>query len=182
MTKDEGHPTSSESLVIPYHSPWDVILRDTSSNALVLVNRDSNEITIESDASSSTLTPNNCPYCRRPFIQGTENEASFYGDSPFMDRDYFRILDETSRLAAASGRQTPIFTHEEDGIKSESFSEGYFEKFFVAQAELGRGGRGRVYKVTHVLDGVSLGIYACKKIPVGNNHKCSKLSAYFADL
>lgn len=56
------------------------------------------------------------------------------------------------------------------GISGSSFLPGYFGKFFVEKKLLGRGGRGIVNLVEHVLDGVSLGNFACKKIPVGNDH------------
>lgn len=35
---------------------------------------------------------------------------------------------------------------------------------------LGKGGKGIVLLVRHVLDGVSLGQFACKRVPVGDNH------------
>ncbi|KAF2153345.1 kinase-like protein, partial [Myriangium duriaei CBS 260.36] len=55
-------------------------------------------------------------------------------------------------------------------IKNSSFLPGYFKRFFVERRTLGRGGRGVVLLVEHVLDGVSLGEFACKRIPVGNDH------------
>ena len=44
------------------------------------------------------------------------------------------------------------------GIKKEAFSPNYFEKFFTAEKELGRGGKGVVLLVRHELDGVFLGM------------------------
>ncbi|KAK9453016.1 kinase-like protein, partial [Dipodascopsis uninucleata] len=58
-----------------------------------------------------------------------------------------------------------------EGISSSAFTQGYFNQFFIIERELGRGGRGAVYLVEHVLDGVSLGEFACKKIPVGDDRK-----------
>uniref|UniRef100_A0A060TC74 non-specific serine/threonine protein kinase n=1 Tax=Blastobotrys adeninivorans TaxID=409370 RepID=A0A060TC74_BLAAD len=77
------------------------------------------------------------------------------------DANYFRLLD----LADSDQRQ------EERSISESAFSPGYFEKFFVSKAQLGRGSRGAVYLVEHVLDGVSLGLFALKKVPVGNDHE-----------
>lgn len=57
------------------------------------------------------------------------------------------------------------------GISSSALSPGYFQKFFVEEGELGRGGRGVVLLVRHVLDGVSLGHFACKRVPVGDDHE-----------
>ncbi|KAK0281241.1 putative serine/threonine-protein kinase iks1 [Friedmanniomyces endolithicus] len=56
------------------------------------------------------------------------------------------------------------------GISSSAFSPGYFKQFFVEQGLLGKGGNGVVLLVEHFMDGVSLGQFACKRIPVGNNH------------
>ncbi|CUS08599.1 unnamed protein product [Tuber aestivum] len=57
------------------------------------------------------------------------------------------------------------------GISEAAFSPKYFERFFVIEKELGRGGTGVVLLVRHLLDGVSLGHFACKRVPVGDNHK-----------
>ena len=56
------------------------------------------------------------------------------------------------------------------GISSQAFTQGYFKSFFVEERELGRGGKGVVLLVRHVLDGVSLGHFACKRVPVGDDH------------
>ena len=56
------------------------------------------------------------------------------------------------------------------GIKKEAFSPNYFTRFFVEEKELGRGGKGVVLLVRHELDGVSLGQFACKRVPVGDDH------------
>ena len=43
-------------------------------------------------------------------------------------------------------------------IKKEAFSPNYFQRFFIEEKELGRGGKGVVLLVRHELDGVSLGM------------------------
>jgi len=57
------------------------------------------------------------------------------------------------------------------GISARAFSPNYFKSFFVEERELGRGGKGVVLLVRHVLDGVSLGQFACKRVPVGDDHE-----------
>lgn len=64
-----------------------------------------------------------------------------------------------SEPASASGQ----------GISASAFSPGYFQQFFREECELGRGGNGVVLLVEHVIDGVPLGSFACKRIPVGNS-------------
>lgn len=56
------------------------------------------------------------------------------------------------------------------GISSSAFSPGYFKQFFRSIRELGRGGNGVVLLVEHIMDRVSLGQFACKRVPVGNDH------------
>jgi serine/threonine protein kinase len=57
------------------------------------------------------------------------------------------------------------------GISARAFSPNYFKTFFVEERELGRGGKGVVLLVQHVLDGVQLGKFACKRVPVGDDHE-----------
>ena len=55
-------------------------------------------------------------------------------------------------------------------IRRESFSPNYFNTFFVEERELGRGGKGVVLLVRHEIDSCQLGHFACKRVPVGNDH------------
>ena len=57
------------------------------------------------------------------------------------------------------------------GISKSAFSPGYFKQFFIEIGELGRGGNGVVLLVEHIMDRVSLGQFACKRVPVGDDHK-----------
>ena len=61
--------------------------------------------------------------------------------------------------------------HRSQGISTKAFSPNYFKSFFVEEKELGRGGKGVVLLVQHVLDGVQLGKFACKRVPVGDDHE-----------
>lgn len=65
----------------------------------------------------------------------------------------------------------PLPTQQHQGISARAFSPGYFKSFFVEERELGRGGKGVVLLVRHVLDGVNLGRFACKRVPVGDDHE-----------
>jgi serine/threonine protein kinase len=55
-------------------------------------------------------------------------------------------------------------------IRREAFSPNYFTRFFVEERELGRGGKGVVLLVRHEIDGCPLGHFACKRVPVGDDH------------
>ncbi|BGP34960.1 putative serine/threonine-protein kinase iks1 [Rhodotorula toruloides] len=54
-------------------------------------------------------------------------------------------------------------------LDQSQMNEGYFARFFEEVQLLGKGGQGAVYLVRHVLNGEALGLYACKKISVGDS-------------
>lgn len=121
------------------------------------------------------------------------------GNSDFLNPGYFRMLQHSLPASPAPSRPiTPsqqlqreardLRSHVVDpprgaefvsstpstagagGISSSAFSPGYFQRFFVEEGELGRGGKGVVLLVRHMLDRVSLGQFACKRVPVGDDH------------
>ena len=47
--------------------------------------------------------------------------------------------------------------------------QGYYDRFFVEERKLGRGQRGSVFLVQHILNGIPLGRFAVKAIPVGKS-------------
>lgn len=55
-------------------------------------------------------------------------------------------------------------------IRRTAFQPNYFQSFFVEERELGRGGKGVVLLVRHEIDGCHLGYFACKRVPVGDDH------------
>lgn len=57
-----------------------------------------------------------------------------------------------------------------EGISSSASTPGFFKRTFVEQGLLGKGGNGVVLLVEHFMDRISLGQFACKRVPVGNNH------------
>lgn len=125
-------------------------------------------------------------------------------DVGYMNPSYFRMLHHSLPGSATSSRppsphghsaqlsaqrpdiplpppagaefisSTPAPPPSSHGISSSAFSPNYFKTFFVEEAELGRGGKGVVLLVRHVLDGVSLGHFACKRVPVGHDHEWLK--------
>jgi hypothetical protein len=65
--------------------------------------------------------------------------------------------------------QSPSAQQYADHLSTASFLQGYYGRFFREVRRLGRGYRGAVFLCQHVLDNVSLGEYAVKKIPVGDS-------------
>ncbi|OCK84628.1 kinase-like protein [Lepidopterella palustris CBS 459.81] len=131
---------------------------------------------------------------REEHAPGTEAEAGF------VNPGYFRMLrrsqpgsTESSRPSSPHKRIGQIPLHHTDGdhrapdgaefvgstpapprsqgISARAFSPNYFKTFFVEERELGRGGKGVVLLVRHILDGVPLGQFACKRVPVGDDHE-----------
>ncbi|KAK9477387.1 kinase-like domain-containing protein [Lipomyces japonicus] len=183
--------------IIPYGGPDEsrsVVLHDPVKGAFVLLDENSRQLSLHRDLlttpiHSSFNDPRRpvfhdeiCQYCGRsrpavPRDSERSNSASSewarltlpplsaVAGRTFVDRDYFKLLNDMS--------EPDVSDHvpKKSEISSAAYSHGYFERFFVTESELGRGGRGAVYLVEHVLDGVSLGKFACKKVPVGNDHE-----------
>ncbi|KAK9240484.1 kinase-like domain-containing protein [Lipomyces kononenkoae] len=120
----------------------------------------------------------------RHTVRADELDDRVSSGRTFVDQHYFKLLhdvttpstptqspSDTTVFGTSSSGTSPQLHPSKSGISSSAYSEGYFERFFVTERELGRGGRGAVYLVEHILDGVSLGQFACKKIPIGDDHK-----------
>ena len=129
-----------------------------------------------------------------------ERNASPHRSSstPFINPEYFRMLHNVNGRAEAPPSSPirrlvePAFTSSPSSpgspatdvefvtstpvldathtIKKDAFSPNYFKRFFIEEKELGRGGKGVVLLVRHELDSVSLGQFACKRVPVGDDH------------
>lgn len=114
------------------------------------------------------------------------------------DANYFKLLEGFTPIHPGSNSASTSTTHTTNGnetdtnsstnnseepnppgsgfqnyysISENAISQGYFDKFFKLKRKLGQGSRGAVYLVEHVLDGYSLGLFALKKVPVGDDHK-----------
>lgn len=158
--------------------------RQSISNALITHNNNSHEVV--------TVDSLYCSKCGKPFIYGEEGTSKNqdgirfnhggndgFTTPTFINMNYFRLLDK-ELIDGHNGNSV--------GISHSAFSQGYFDKydnlcwyygytiltiffrFFVTKGLLGRGARGAVYQVEHILDGVSLGLFALKKVSIGDDH------------
>lgn len=110
------------------------------------------------------------------------------GGTYFMHRDYFKLLaglNHDLRLAYAgdggSGHRrfgkleasVGSLPPPDPGLPSDLFNQGYFDRFFqkVPPFVLGSGAHAHVYKVQHVLKNIPLGLFAVKRINVGDHSK-----------
>ena len=97
------------------------------------------------------------PSPRRRLVQPVRHDPALNAE---------RLPDDAEFVGSA-----PAPPSEAHGISETAFSPKYFERFFVVEKELGRGGRGVVLLVKHLLQGVSLGQFACKRVPIGDDHR-----------
>ncbi|KAF7561461.1 hypothetical protein G7046_g2682 [Stylonectria norvegica] len=90
----------------------------------------------------------------------SSNSRAHASPSPDIRSENAEFVSSTPGVAHAEGSR----------IRQDAFSPNYFETFFVEERVLGKGGKGVVLLVNHVIDGCQLGQFACKRVPVGNDH------------
>ena len=119
--------------------------------------------TASSATGSSSTTPltESCPACGK----------SIHTD----DDDDDDVENPRERSLAPPASTTRIvdgnyFSILEDLLNSSSFNQGYYDRFFVEINKLGRGQRGSVFRVRHMLDKIDLGEFAVKAVPTGSSH------------
>ncbi|KAL6801265.1 serine/threonine protein kinase [Trichoderma sp. SZMC 28013] len=96
---------------------------------------------------------------RRLFRPSPSSDDHSARTSPAVD-DNAEFISSTPGVSQPEGSR----------IKREAFSPNYFKTFFVEEKVLGKGGKGVVLLVRHEIDGCQLGHFACKRVPVGNDH------------
>ncbi|RDW81337.1 protein kinase IKS1 [Aspergillus mulundensis] len=183
----------ADGAIVPYSSSHDVVLRHDGS--VVVYDPVSKQLVLRNatDDERDDHDPQ-CPYCRRPLRDESAGPDNHHAGSQqeFVNPEYFRMLhnslpppsldpttsqSQTRRFVQpvladrASSESGQSRVHAGHGISSAAFTPDYFKRFFVEETVLGKGGKGVVLLVKHVLDGVSLGHYACKRVPVGDDHE-----------
>jgi serine/threonine protein kinase len=157
-------------------------------STVVLYDPSSKQISLRS------LDTDICPTCRRPYAddQSHPDRLDTETASSSMNPAYWNMLQHTltgldteqrsPRIqlpdevdASSSAPPNAEFVASEPrpsaGISSSAFSPNYFKTFFREERELGRGGKGVVLLVSHYLDNCYLGQFACKRVPVGDDHQ-----------
>lgn len=92
----------------------------------------------------------------------------------YMHQDYFKLLS-TLPFSGYSGSErvlaAPPHVSETHVLSNELFNQGYFDRFFkkVPPEVLGSGAHAQVYKVVHVLQNIQLGVFAVKRINIGDS-------------
>lgn len=101
----------------------------------------------------------------------TSGEFSLTSSGDLLSHDYFRLLASTLPAEQSVPRllQDESTTSGEANIPTNLINQGYFDRFFKVISKLGSGSFGQVFKVEHELLGLNLGVFALKKIPIGND-------------
>ena len=101
----------------------------------------------------------------RPALgRGTRGRS---GTSEDLDFDDASVNEEAEFVSS-----TPeVPQSESHKIRRQAFSPGYFKTFFKEERVLGKGGKGVVLLVRHEIDNCDLGYFACKRVPVGDDHE-----------
>ena len=148
----------------------ELILRSTQSPAPVMTNSVTRAMSQEA-AFHSPAHSHVCPVCQRPWEKDFFSSSSMHTSSGWAnnENDLVHVAPHYFRLLS----QVPLLGTTHSNVSSppvcEEVNEGYYERFFVEIRQLGRGSRGTVYLCQHVLNGHGLGMYAVKKVPVGNH-------------
>ncbi|ORY73062.1 kinase-like domain-containing protein [Leucosporidium creatinivorum] len=128
-----------------------------------------------STRSSSPPPLSVCPLCRRPTAPPPPHDPRSRRLPLTKDSNYFTLLSEANSLAntprTTRGQQPGAGggKEQEPALDKATLNSGYFGTFFEEIQLLGRGGAGSVHLVRHVLNGEQLGLYACKKVAVGDS-------------
>lgn len=144
-----------------------IIFHDPNTKSLVLYNKATRKICLTSNlpVSSSSLSQRSmnsgyshdtsrCPHCGN-VIRAQSN---------FVHENYFQLLQDIS-----ASRLEQEYSNSDSFIPFNIFAQGYYSTFFNELHVLGNGARGTVFKVEHILVENKLGVYALKKIPIGND-------------
>eukprot|EP00471_Norrisiella_sphaerica_P006790 CAMPEP_0184480490 /NCGR_PEP_ID=MMETSP0113_2-20130426/2006_1 /TAXON_ID=91329 /ORGANISM="Norrisiella sphaerica, Strain BC52" /LENGTH=633 /DNA_ID=CAMNT_0026859023 /DNA_START=25 /DNA_END=1923 /DNA_ORIENTATION=+ len=181
---------SHHQLIVADHTKdWQVVLNDPVGKNVVLYNRDERKCVVSSfpreDSGHKEPRKSFCPLCGHEINYSQKAETSPM--DPELTPDYFLLIDSIpkindSRLGeprepceAGDGKTKSLSPRQEtkpqygSKLPSEAFNEGYYNRFFEEKDLIGCGSFGSVYLCHHKLQGVILGSFAVKKIPVGNS-------------
>lgn len=95
--------------------------------------------------------------------------ARSIGSRSDLPRKYFKLLESSHRHYYLDQGRATLGPQHQYFIPDSLFIPGYYRKFFKTLSLLGNGARGSVYKVVHKIGDIDLGIFALKKIPIGND-------------
>ena len=103
------------------------------------------------------------------FLQSTHKQYSL----PSINEDLKFNNKNTNISNKTNAKNNERFQQKQHDFQSfipeDLFIPGYFHKFFTTLSLLGNGARGSVFKVVHKIGDTPLGVFALKKISIGND-------------
>ncbi|AEY96812.1 FAEL173Wp [Eremothecium gossypii FDAG1] len=127
-----------------------IVVHDARTRSLVLFHEAAGRLSLAASDSAS-YEGGRCPHCGH--LLGLQ--------SYFIHDQYFQLLEDLPRAGTVEAPDT--------FIPQNLFTQGYYQNFFQELEVLGNGARGAVYKVEHTFLEHSLGVYALKKIAIGDD-------------
>lgn len=176
------------ALLVRRPSDWSVVLQNGPRQ--VRYDRRNNRLSFSQDRPAGVRPHDEavCPMCKRAWAAADAADAQPRAEGGYdssragamVHPEYFgylaACLQEESAIEGSSEENDGTTQQRAaddrghgDGLSRSSFNQGYAERFFVSEGLLGRGGRGEVTRVTHVIEGISLGVFALKRVSVGNS-------------
>ncbi|KAH3671785.1 hypothetical protein WICMUC_004543 [Wickerhamomyces mucosus] len=155
---------------------YNVILDNRFSNTLVLHNKTTNKLVLMNNQVFEF--ERKCPHCGSIFNSTSSSSSSKVGSSKTnsdseigIHANYFKLLGNSIVDQSDNYESFEEYSTKTSNLPNSIFQQGYYSNFFKEKELLGKGSRGSVYKVEHFLNDVSLGVFALKKITIGDDSK-----------
>mmetsp|Transcript_41683 Transcript_41683/g.93647 ORF Transcript_41683/g.93647 Transcript_41683/m.93647 type:complete len:576 (+) Transcript_41683:124-1851(+) len=150
-----GTVRASEQLQLVLYHGHELVLYDRHQNRAF-----ARRLT-EEQAQTLTKNPHRfCPLCR----QRLNPSWAFVVEGYF---EMLRVMNAGVPMPAPGS--TEEAARELHSIPKGLLNSGYYERFFVEEHKLGSGSFGAVYRCRHVMDEIELGVFAVKKLALGDD-------------
>jgi len=166
---------SSQQLLFDGRSP------DGVSNAVVLYDYDQQALVAHSGASPPRASPggqilspgsriSRCPVCNS-ILNPTGPSSAYFSNLQYWHQKLALPGTISSNMNPFSVPTAEDAVNDLRNLPSGLLVNGYYSRFFQETKRLGTGSFGSVFLCNHVIDGVQLGEFAVKKIPVGDSRE-----------
>ena len=149
-----------EQLQLVLYQQRDLVLYDRRQNRAF-----ARRLTEEQAGALATKRGHFCPLCRQRLNPSWA----------FVVEGYFEMLGATSGMPSTSGssnmNEEAAAAADLHNIPVGLLNVGYYSRFFVEERKLGAGSFGAVYLCRHVMDEIELGVFAVKKLALGDDAK-----------
>ena len=166
----ESIPRRTSQLLLDANNA--MVLYDFDQHALVAMNVP--DTLVMSPPRRLSPSPECCPLCHQLLTSPAPVPDDYFDTLGYMHKQ--GPLAMASRAASPSGNAFGVDSADTaaTGLRNVSSSllvNGYYSRFFEEAERLGSGSFGAVFRCRHVIDTVFLGVFAVKKVPVGDNRE-----------